>query len=497
MGNKHLSLWVSAVLVAGLTVGCRDHDAIYDTDADFSTPEHVSLPTNLSMSYQDRGILVAQNAEPDPKRLEELRVTALDRQTPIGKFDLAETATIKGVLPGMLLVVKNKQWADVSKCFVPKQGQEIGRFLKVLTPTIEKSTALTEAMPKPEDGTQPAMAMPGMPTDPNAMIAMLQPLLMMASVKGADSRHAVVEIASPMGGQEPLQVPFKKVGKEWKIEIPEQFWPPQPLLDQLYSTLEADLPSFNQKMDQVTAGLKDGSMTPEAAQVQLTQASMAIGQKVSAILAPFIMQVSGANAAGSPPPTAPQAPPSVENASDAEAAIRQLLEQQNAAWKARKLDDLASLYSPTVKAATQAEFQMWMTADKIAQTANLPPDHTIRQISMALENASLVSADKVDENTYKINIKIGEMPQSPMLVKRIDQKWYFAGEESDTEQSLAQQVAIYADTQTKLEALLREIEEGRPQPSEVATRLQQILTEMEMRRSQLKEPNTSPPPPGG
>ncbi|MCG3138278.1 MAG: hypothetical protein HJJLKODD_02140 [Phycisphaerae bacterium] len=454
--------YLSALVVMLATIGCKRSEPVYSTDYNLGTDEAPLPPDAMGIPYDEdisSSPFKGNAAAPDMEKIIANR--------PAGKFTPDLVPVIKSVLPKMLNAFKERQWDQISTYFIADQATEIQRFITLLGPIIDKAVALEEVLPKdPQASGAKAMGF-------DQAIAMLQPAVMLASVKGTDSKTAAVEIKVPMQ-EKGVAIPVQLEGQNWKIAIPAEYFPKKEILDQICTILEQQSPALLETMDKVLAGVKDGSIQPADAENQLKQAMMGLqGQ-----LMPVVMSMMGGGAPTGGDTTA------ASGAATEYPEIAALITRHNEILKSQdgaQLPELLTLFTDDMKSFMEANTEMVGELFKLVKylEANGTPPGMAKLLIDAGASMQLISAKPEDDQTILAEVSVTGAPSIPIYFKLVDGKWKMAGRVGLTEAILQQIADVMKQSSAKLKELNAKAEDPNSgmAAADVAAEAQNILTE--------------------
>jgi hypothetical protein len=273
---------VCLIVILGQS-GCKRQEAIYSTDKDLGSDEtnaRALLPTSVTLAENSE--LLATVSDPD---LSHLKKPEVPIEEAAGALPADDIVAIKAILPDMLGRLADSKWAAAPMFFIPEQEEQLAKFVPTIGPLFDKLIAVSQTLTEVGGDQLKQQLGPQATMDPQQALAMLQPLLALAKVTPVDAEHANLTLGSPLGlgGGVSLEIPFTKHDDDWKIEIPD--FPAPQLLDQLNSTLKETSSGVIQTLDDIAVRLEDGSLPPQAAVAELTQALLPVQQALMGVMA--------------------------------------------------------------------------------------------------------------------------------------------------------------------------------------------------------------------
>ncbi len=242
------STCLAAVGIAVFLAGCKqDKEAVYLHDVDVSDNARQPLPASgLRLTYN--ADLTKVRVGPDPD-LSDLR--------PPRKFSDEDAETIKGIPGEMIEAMEENAWEDIPSYFVPDQEEQLQKFVPLVTPLMDKITALNETVT--EKLGPPPSAMPGTPSmDPAAQLAMVKEAVDLARIDPVDGENAVMTIVLEAAQGAALKLPFTLIEGEWYIAIPQ--FPAAEQIDTIVSMAESVAPSVTTTLESIQAEVDAGTI---------------------------------------------------------------------------------------------------------------------------------------------------------------------------------------------------------------------------------------------
>jgi hypothetical protein len=246
------SLFLS--LLAMLLPGCKPQEPVYATDKNLGDANQPLMPTSIQFVYGEE-LAKGRVGEPDLSHLtlpEELGESGLPD---------SDVQAIRDTLTEALDVVAEGEWEQLPDYFIEKQAEEIDKFIPIIKPLMAKY----EEIPG------------GMPMDPKAIMAMIEPLVGTAEITASDRTHASLKLTLPMLGAS-FDLPFVNPDGDWYVAIPD--FPEPPVLEAVRSGIQQGLPALLAKIDEMVAQGQEQPLSPMQVQMGLMPALMPIQQSV-------------------------------------------------------------------------------------------------------------------------------------------------------------------------------------------------------------------------